>query len=75
MPHAAFNGQTPDAVCFGTGDYIAAQLAQRRAEANQARLAASRMVACALYPIDGPRPESSAISDVVHLHLQAPQMS
>jgi len=38
-------------------------------------LAANRMVACAQCKTDGPRPESSAISDVVHLHTQKSQMS
>jgi len=75
MPHAAFNGQTPDEVYFGTGDQVVAQLAQRRTEARQARLAANRMVACAQCRTDGLRPESSAISDVVHLHPQKSQMS
>jgi transposase InsO family protein len=75
MPHAAFNGQTPDEVYFGTGDHVAAQLAQRRTDARQARLAANRMVACAQCLSDGPRPESSAIFDVVHLHPQKSQMS
>ena len=75
MPHAAFNGQTPHEVYFGTGDQVVAQLAQRRTEARQARLAANRMVACAQRRTDGLRPESSAISDVVHLHPQKSQMS
>jgi transposase InsO family protein len=75
MPHAAFDGQTPDEVYFGTGDQVAAQLTQRRTEATQARLAANRMVACAQCQTDCLRPESSAISDVVHLHPQKSQMS
>jgi putative transposase len=75
MPHAAFDGQTPDEVYFGTGDQVAAQLAQRRTAATQARLAANRMVACAQCQTDGLRPESSVISDVVHLHPQKSQMS
>ena len=75
MPHAAFNGQTPDEVYFGTGDQVAAQLAQRRTEARQARLAANRMVACAQCLTDAPWPESSTISDVVRAHPQKSQMS
>jgi putative transposase len=75
MPHAAFNGQTPDEVYFGTGDQVAAQLAQRRTKARQARLAANGMVPCAQCLADGPWPESSAISNVVHLHPQKSQMS
>jgi hypothetical protein len=75
MPHAAFNGQTPDEVYFGSGDHVAARLAQRRVEARQARLAANRILDCAQCRTDGPRPEVSAIFDVVHLHPPKSQMS
>ena len=68
MPHAAFNGQTPDEVYFGSGDHIAARLAQHRVEARQARLAANRIFDCAQCRTDGLRPEASAIFDRVHLH-------
>ena len=75
MPHAAFNGQTPDEVYFGTGNQVPAQRAQRRTDARQARLAANRALACVQCQTDGPLPEVSAIFDVVHLHPQKSQMS
>jgi transposase InsO family protein len=75
MPHAAFNGQTPDEVYFGSGDHVAARLAQRRVEARQARLAANRILDCAQCRTDGPRPEASAIFDVVHLPPHKSQTS
>ena len=75
MPHAAFNGQTPDEVYFGSGGHVAARLAQRRVEARQAQLAADRILDCAECRTDGPRPEASAIFEVVHLHQQKSEMS
>jgi len=64
-----------DEVYFGSGDHVAARLAQRRVEARQARLAANRILACAQCRTDGPRPEASAIFDVVHLHPHKSQIS
>lgn len=47
IPHSAFDGQTPDEIYFGTGASVPDMLAQRRAEARQARLAANRARRCA----------------------------
>jgi len=58
---------------FGSGDPIAARLAQHRVEARQARLAANRILDCAQCRTDGLRP--SAIFDVVHLHPHKSQIS
>ena len=46
MPHAAFKGQTPDEMYFGTGDTIPAQLKAERAEARIARREANLAVTC-----------------------------
>jgi len=75
MPHAAFNGQTPDEVYFDSGDHVDARLAKSQAEARRARSAVNRILACVQCRTDGPRPEASAIFAVVHLHPQKSQMS
>jgi hypothetical protein len=36
MPHAAFNGQTPDKMYFGNGDAVVIDLAAARVRANRA---------------------------------------
>jgi hypothetical protein len=46
MPHAAFNGQTPDEMYFGNGDAVVIDLAAARARAQQERMKADRMAAC-----------------------------
>jgi len=46
MPHAAFDGQTPDEIYFGRGDDVPDQLATARRLARQARLEANRVVSC-----------------------------
>ena len=46
MPHAAFNGQTPDEVYFETGSAVAANLASGRARARDARMATNRGAQC-----------------------------
>ena len=46
LPHAAFHGQTPDEMYFGTGADIPKQLAAAKVAARQARLAANRAVRC-----------------------------
>lgn len=46
LPHAAFHGQTPDELYFGTGDDIPKQLAAAKTSARQARLTANRAVCC-----------------------------
>jgi hypothetical protein len=46
MPHAAFNGQTPDEMYFGNGDAVVIDLAGARVRAHQERRKANRMAAC-----------------------------
>ena len=46
MPHAAFNGQTPDEIYFGNGDAVVIDLAGVRVRARQERMKANRMAAC-----------------------------
>ena len=46
MPHAAFSGQTPDEMYFGTAVDLPAQLAAARNKARAERLAANRAMTC-----------------------------
>jgi transposase InsO family protein len=46
MPHAAFAGQTPDEMYFGTATNLPAELAAAREQARAARLAANRAMSC-----------------------------
>jgi hypothetical protein len=46
MPHAAFNGQTPDEMYFGNGDPVVIDLAAARVRARQERTKANRAAAC-----------------------------
>jgi hypothetical protein len=46
MPHAAFSGQTPDEIYFGTAANLPADLAAARDLARAARLAANRGLSC-----------------------------
>jgi hypothetical protein len=46
MPHAAFHGQTPDEMYFGTGGAIPAELATAREIAREARMKANRSSGC-----------------------------
>jgi hypothetical protein len=46
MPHAAFSGQTPDEMYFGTATNLPAQLAAARDLARAARLAANLGLSC-----------------------------
>jgi hypothetical protein len=46
MPHAAFNGQTPDEIYFGNGDAVVIDLAAARVRARQERMKANRMATC-----------------------------
>jgi transposase InsO family protein len=48
LPHAAFDGQTPDEMFFGTGAHVPDALATARAVARQARLATNRAQQCAV---------------------------
>ena len=46
LPHAAFDGQTPDEMYFGSGDGVASQLEEARARARASRLDANRSTTC-----------------------------
>jgi putative transposase len=46
MPHAAFGGQTPDEMFFGTGRNVPEELAAAKTNARAARLAANRAMSC-----------------------------
>jgi hypothetical protein len=46
IPHAAFNGQTPDEMYFGNGDAVVLDLAAARVRARQERMKENRIAAC-----------------------------
>ena len=46
MPHAAFEGQTPDEMYFGRGDAVVVKLAATRIKARDQRIEANRVVQC-----------------------------
>ncbi len=46
MPHAAFQGQTPDEVFFGIGDDVPKKLADARKMAREKRMKENRAAAC-----------------------------
>ena len=46
LPHAAFDGQTPDEMYFGSGDGVPCHLEEARARARAARLEANRGATC-----------------------------
>jgi putative transposase len=46
MPHAAFSGQTPNEIYFGTAAHLPAELEAARRRARDSRLAANRALAC-----------------------------
>jgi hypothetical protein len=50
LPHAAFRGQTPDEMYFGTGDAVPTDLTSRAAAARRARVEANRSAVCETCP-------------------------
>jgi transposase InsO family protein len=64
MPHAAFDGQTPDEMYFGRGDAVAVKLAGARVKAREERIKTNRAAACAVC-----RPDLSSAA----LQLQRPR--
>ncbi len=54
MPHAAFKGQTPNEVYFGTGDKVPERLAEQRTAARTARIKKNRAVSCGACPYPAP---------------------
>lgn len=61
MPHAAFRGQTPDEIYFGTAPDLTANLADARIKARERRLATNRGASCARCTIP---PEPSVKSEI-----------
>jgi putative transposase len=56
MPHAAFDGQTPDDVFFGKFSTVEAKIQRERALALRQRLAENRRLRCSACP--RPPPEA-----------------
>jgi putative transposase len=52
MLHAAFEGQTPDEVFFGTGDEVDKKLAEARKTARKKRLDADRAAGCGVCVVE-----------------------
>ncbi len=50
MPHAAFQGQTPDEMYFGTGAEVVDELKVKREEARRRRLLENRRTNCEICP-------------------------
>ena len=48
MPHAAFDGQTPNEMYFGTHGAVPAELASARKVAREERMKANRAAACSV---------------------------
>jgi transposase InsO family protein len=53
LPHAAFDGQTPDEVYFGRGADVPERLTRKREEARQKRLERNREATCSRCPRSG----------------------
>jgi transposase InsO family protein len=54
IPHAAFDGQTPDEIYFGRGAHVPDELAVARREARKRRVELNRAVACTACPRGAP---------------------
>jgi hypothetical protein len=66
MPHAAFRGQTPDEIYFGTGEDVPAALAAAHREARTQRLAANRAIQCSVCaPTPSPSANATPISEAL----------
>ncbi len=52
MPHAAFEGQTPDEMYYGRGDAVVMQLSGARTQAREERIRANRAAVCAVCESD-----------------------
>ncbi len=50
MPHAAFDGQTPDEMYFGTGAHVVDELKTKRERARRQRLVENRRSGCPICP-------------------------
>jgi hypothetical protein len=60
MPHAAFQGQTPDEMYFARGEPVPDELRARRVEARRRRLQENRRTQCAACPRASPEDEVAA---------------
>ena len=60
MPHAAFEGQTPDEMYFANGERVPDELRVRRLEARRRRLAENRRTQCRACPRASPEAEVAA---------------
>jgi hypothetical protein len=56
IPHAAFDGQTPDEIYSGRGAHVPDELAVARREARKRRVELNRAVACTACPRGAPAP-------------------
>ncbi|MFQ5699661.1 MAG: integrase core domain-containing protein [Myxococcota bacterium] len=56
MPHAAFEGQTPDDMYFGRGDAVLAKLAAARTKARNQRVEGNRLAQCGVCSLDSRSP-------------------
>ena len=61
MPHAAFSGQTPDEMYFGTAANLPAELATANSNARAVRLATNRALSCETCLGQPARPTESQI--------------
>ena len=50
IPHSVFQGQTPDEMCFGSGEHVPGTLAAARADVRRERMAENRARHCAVCP-------------------------
>ncbi len=50
LPHAAFQGQTPDEMYFGTGAHVVDELKTKREQARRQRLIENRRTRCGICP-------------------------
>jgi len=70
MPHAAFNGSTPDEVYFGTDKHLSSDLRSRATLARQQRLLTNRAATCSSCSTAEPAPNFAVISRGLHFHSQ-----
>ncbi len=52
MPHAAFQGQTPGEMFYGTGDAVVVKLSAARIKAREARISSNRTAQCGVCKSD-----------------------
>jgi putative transposase len=67
MPHAAFRGQTPDEVFFGTAPNLSVELDAARAMARELRPATNRSASCGRCASRRGIGDSAVITCITHL--------